>query len=115
MHAGEVQARDGDYFGACLNHVARLMSAAHGGQILVSEAVALECDELPSQASLINMGIHGLRDISRADNIYRLRHPALPDSFPPIKSERRRTGSWATYRSPSALAKLRDEDQPPPS
>ena len=83
VHAGEADKRDGYYFGSCLNHVARLMSAAHGGQILVSKTAALLCSELPSQASLFDLGVHRLRDLSRADNIYHLRHPALPSDFPP--------------------------------
>ncbi len=87
VHAGEAYERDGYYFGSCLNHVARLMSAAHGGQILVSKTAALLCSEMPSQASLFDLGVHRLRDLSRADNIYHLRHPALPSDFPPIKSE----------------------------
>ena len=88
VHAGEAYERDGYYFGSCLNHVARLMSAAHGGQILVSKTAGQECTELPSQASLFDLGIHRLRDLSRADNVYCLHHPTLPSDFPPIKSEK---------------------------
>ena len=88
VHTGEAYKRDGYFFGSCLNHVARLMSAAHGGQILVSQTAALECSELPLQASLVDLGIHRLRDLSRADNVYNLHHPALPSAFPPIKSEK---------------------------
>ena len=88
VHSGEAYKRDGYFFGSCLNHVARLMSAAHGGQILVSKTTALGISELSSQVSLVDLGIHRLRDLSRADNIYHLRHPALPIDFPPIKSEK---------------------------
>ena len=88
VHTGEAYERDGYFFGSCLNHVARLMSAAHGGQILVSKTAVLGCSELPLQASLVDLGVHRLRDLSRGDNIYHLRHPALPSDFPPIKSEK---------------------------
>ena len=88
VHTGEAQKREGYFFGSCLNHVARLMSAAHGGQILVSKTTALGISELSPQASLVDLGVHRLRDLSRADNIYHLRHPALPIDFPPIKSEK---------------------------
>ena len=87
VHIGEADKRDGYFFGSCLNHVARLMSAAHGGQILVSKTAALVSSELPPQASLVDLGVHRLRDLSRADNIYDLRHPDLPSDFPPIKSD----------------------------
>ena len=40
VDAGEVEARDGDYFGRPLNSVARLLAAGHGGQVLVSEGAA---------------------------------------------------------------------------
>ena len=88
VHSGDAQKRDGYFFGSCLNHVARLMSAAHGGQILVSRIAAQDCTELPFQASLVDLGVHKLRDLSRADNVYHLRHPNLPNDFPPIKSEK---------------------------
>ena len=52
VHTGEADKRDGYFFGSCLNHVARLMSAAHGGQTLVSKTAALGCSKLPTAASL---------------------------------------------------------------
>jgi class 3 adenylate cyclase len=36
LHTGTAEQRDGDYFGPPLNRVARLLSAAHGGQVLLS-------------------------------------------------------------------------------
>jgi len=40
VHSGAAHERDGDYLGPTLNRAARLMSAAHGGQLVVSAAVA---------------------------------------------------------------------------
>jgi class 3 adenylate cyclase len=36
LHTGAAEQRDGDYFGPPLNHVARLLAVAHGGQTLLS-------------------------------------------------------------------------------
>jgi len=36
LHMGVAEERDGDYFGPPVNRVARLLSAAHGGQVLLS-------------------------------------------------------------------------------
>ena len=38
IHAGEAATRNGDYFGPTLNRTARVMSAGHGGQVLLTAA-----------------------------------------------------------------------------
>ena len=38
IHTGEAEVRDGDYYGPAVNRAARLMSVAHGGQVVVSLA-----------------------------------------------------------------------------
>ena len=37
LHTGAAEVRDGDYYGSVLNRAARLMSVAHGGQVVVSQ------------------------------------------------------------------------------
>ena len=66
LHAGEAATREGDYYGPTLNRAARLMSAAHGGQVLLSAAAAaLVADQLPSGATLRDLGEHHLKDLAR--------------------------------------------------
>lgn len=57
LHVGVADERDGDYFGPAVNRVARLLSAAHGGQTLLSAAAAeLVMDALPQGTNLLAMG-----------------------------------------------------------
>ena len=87
LNAGQVEARDGDFFGRPLNLVARLLSAAHGGQIVLSAATAdLLSEALPAGTSLDDLGLHRLRDIATAQRIYQLRGPELAGGFPPLRS-----------------------------
>src|ERR1700674_4947591 len=56
---GEAEVREGDYFGAVLNRVARVMAAGHGGQVLVAESTA----GLLSGVDLVDLGPRRLRDL----------------------------------------------------
>ncbi len=87
LHTGVAQERDGDYFGQTLNRVARLLSAGHGGQTLLSGAVQeLVRDHLPSNTRLVDLGEHRLRDLVRAEHIFQLVAPDLPVDFPRLKT-----------------------------
>src|SRR5829696_2460083 len=90
LHAGEAAFREGDYFGPTLNRTARLMSAGHGGQVLLSAAVALlAADSLPDGASLHDLGEHQLKGLGRPERVYQLSYPCLRASFPPLVTPRR--------------------------
>ena len=87
IHAGVAAARDGDYYGAAVNRAARIMSAAHGGQVLLSEAAALLArDRLRDGAGLLPLGRVRLRDLAASEPIYQLTHARLKDRFPPLRS-----------------------------
>ena len=88
LHSGAVEVRDGDYFGAPLNRVARLLAAGHGGQTLLSESMHDLCrDYLPPLASVKALGAHGLKDLGRPEMVFQVCHPDLPQSFPPLTSQ----------------------------
>ncbi|MFN2234277.1 MAG: adenylate/guanylate cyclase domain-containing protein [Anaerolineales bacterium] len=87
LHIGEAQARAGDYYGTAVNRTARLMSAANGGQVLLSAAAAgIVADQLPDGVSLLDLGEHRLKDLQRPEHIFQLLYPGLPSDFPPISS-----------------------------
>ena len=87
LHTGEAGQRDGDYYGQSLNRAARLMSAAHGGQLVCSQATAeLVRDDLEQGIDLVDLGEHRLRDLSRSEHVYQLRVAGLSGEFPPLRS-----------------------------
>ena len=94
IHTGEAEERQGNYFGSTLNHVSRIMSAGHGGQVLLSNTAAdLVRDHLPQEAGLHDLGTHKLRDISHEQNIFQLIHPSLRREFPALRSLDRLVGN----------------------
>jgi predicted ATPase/class 3 adenylate cyclase len=87
LHAGAAESRDGDFFGPALNRDARILAIGHGGQILLSAAMAaLARDRLPADVDLIDLGSHRLRDLDRPEQVYQLAAGDLPRDFPPLRS-----------------------------
>ena len=87
LHVGVDERRDDDFYGRSVNRAARIMSAAHGGQVLVSEAVAvLVRDRLPASVTLRDLGSVRLRDLASPEQIFQVLHPALRESFPALRS-----------------------------
>lgn len=88
IHSGEAETRDGDYFGPMFNRLARLLSAGHGGQTLLSAAAyELLQDSLPDGAELRDMGERRLKDLIRPEHIYQVLVSDLPAQFPPLKTQ----------------------------
>jgi class 3 adenylate cyclase len=82
LHTGRAEVQDGDYVGAPLNRVARLLSAGHGGQVLLSGATAeLVQDHLPAEVHLRDLGTHQLKDLYRPEHVFQLVTPDLPADF----------------------------------
>ena len=84
LHAGVVEQRDADYFGSAVNRAARIMSVAHGGQILVSQVVAdLTAGRLPRDVTLASLGAVRLRGLAAPETVHQVVHPQLRRTFPP--------------------------------
>jgi predicted ATPase/class 3 adenylate cyclase len=87
LHAGAVERRDDDYFGSPVNRAARIMSAAHGGQVLLSQAVVDRVRHtLPPPVSLRDLGNVRLKDLATPEHVYQLVDPRLRLDFPPLRS-----------------------------
>jgi predicted ATPase/class 3 adenylate cyclase len=87
LHTGAAQERDGDYFGPPVNRVARLLSAGHGGQVLLSlPTQELVRDQHPAGTSLMDLGERRLKDLFRPERIFQILAPELPSEFPPLRT-----------------------------
>src|ERR671916_372115 len=87
LHTGTAEERGGDYFGPTLSRAARLLSAGHGGQVLLSLSTQeLVRDQLPLGAALRDLGVRRLKDLSRPEHVFQLTAPDLPASFPPLNT-----------------------------
>jgi predicted ATPase/class 3 adenylate cyclase len=87
LHTGAAEERDGDYFGPPVNRVARLLSAAHGGQVLLSLATQeLVRDASPVDARLEDLGERRLKDLFRPERVFQITTPDLPSEFPPLRT-----------------------------
>ncbi len=87
IHVGETDERDGDYFGTAVNRAARLVSAGHGGQILLSgEAAELALTSLPTGITLHHLGSLPLRDLKEPERLYQPVGNGLRSDFKPLRA-----------------------------
>ena len=90
LHTGTAEGRDGDFYGSSVNQAARLMSVAHGGQIVCSRVTADLARPAPEIGTggvqFTQLGVHRLRDLSASVEVFQVIHPDLRSSFPPLHS-----------------------------
>jgi predicted ATPase/class 3 adenylate cyclase len=87
LHTGEPVSEAGGYVGLDLHRAARICSAGHGGQILLSRTVGdLSAAELPPGVSLRDLGTHRLKDLKEPTHLFQVVHPDLPSDFAPLRS-----------------------------
>lgn len=87
LHTGEPVVGDEGYTGLGVHRAARICSAGHGGQVLLSNASReLVEDELPEGVQLRDLGEHRLKDLERAERIFELRIEGVSQEFPSLKT-----------------------------
>jgi predicted ATPase/class 3 adenylate cyclase len=79
VHTGEPMVREEGYVGIDVHRAARLASAGHGGQILLSRPTR---DLLDSTFELVDLGLHRMKDLSEPQRLYQLGM----EKFPPLKT-----------------------------
>ena len=85
LNAGEATLVGGSLVGLAINRASRIAAVAHGGQVLVSEAVrALLGEAQPDGIRLLDLGAHRLRDLREPEHLFQLAAVGLPEVFPPL-------------------------------
>jgi predicted ATPase/class 3 adenylate cyclase len=92
IHTGmaqlQIDSKENAYSGyATLASTQRIMSAGHGGQILLSSVTReLVGNVLPASVELIDLGEKRLKDLLRPVHIYQINLVGHPTTFPPLKT-----------------------------
>ena len=90
IHTGQAVPANGRYTGLAVHRAARICSAGHGGQVLVSQATqSLLEDEEDGDlgVGMLDLGDQRLKDIERPVRLYQVTAPGLPTDFPPPRGE----------------------------
>jgi predicted ATPase/class 3 adenylate cyclase len=87
LHTGEPEATSEGYIGMDVHHAARVMSAGHGGQVLLSQVTRdLVASELSAGVDLRDLGEYSLKDIEGVNRLSQLVIADLPNDFPPLRA-----------------------------
>jgi predicted ATPase/class 3 adenylate cyclase len=96
LHTGEPKAAPPKYVGLDVHQAARIMGAAHGGQVLLSEATSRRID----RSELRDLGVHQLKDLSVPQRLYQLEVDDLPKRFPPPRTAGSRPTNLPDFLNP---------------
>jgi class 3 adenylate cyclase len=93
IHSGRPTLTDVGYIGLAVHTTARVCSAAHGGQIVVSgETRAAVVDSAPPGIRFRSLGRHRLPGLPDAAALFQVQAKGLPVSFPRPRTGRRSAG-----------------------
>jgi len=87
MHTGEPHLASEGYVGLDVHRAARIMSAGHGGQVLISQTTRdLVEHDLAEGIGLLDLGAYRLKDLQQKSHLFQLVIVNLPARFPPLKT-----------------------------
>src|SRR5438105_2768385 len=101
LHTGEPSRVVEGYVGLDVHYAARVMSAAHGGLVLLSQTTRdLVEHDLPEGVSLRDLGEHHLKDLEQAVHLNQVVIADLPADFPPLRTYDRRSDTLPVQLTP---------------
>jgi predicted ATPase/class 3 adenylate cyclase/Tfp pilus assembly protein PilF len=87
IHTGEPVVHGFDYVGMDVHRAARIASAAHGGQVVVSNVTReLAAGQLPPDTGFADLGWHQLKDLPEPEHLFQATADGLKTEFAPLKS-----------------------------
>ena len=87
LHTGEPVRNAAGYAGLDVHRAARICTAAHGGQILISQTTRdLIAHAVPADAVLVDLGHHLLKDLPQPEHLIQVAGPGLEREFPPPRT-----------------------------
>jgi len=101
VHTGIGVLNDGAYVGLDVHRAARIMAAAHGGQVLASHATrVLAANGLSQGLTFRDLGQHRLKDFPKGDHLFQVSGDGLATSFPPPRTLDAAVGNLPTELAP---------------
>jgi predicted ATPase/class 3 adenylate cyclase len=99
IHTGEAEERSGNYYGPAVNQAARLMGAAHGGQLVVSAVTAALVDHR-ADLELIELGPVALKGVTAPAHLFGVGTDGLPWLDRPLATTQRTAGNLPRLQTP---------------
>lgn len=101
LHTGEPSRLADGYVGLAVHYASRIMSSAHGGQVLLSHTTRdLVEHGLQEGVRLRDLGEHYLKDFERPIQLFQLVIAGLPADFPPLRTIDNRFDSLPAQPTP---------------
>jgi predicted ATPase/class 3 adenylate cyclase len=100
IHTAEATATAEGYVGVGVHRGARICSAGHGGQVLVSHTTHDLLAEEDAGFAFVDLGAHRLKDLTEPQRLFGLVLDGLPDRFPPLRTLENRPTNLPVQSTP---------------
>jgi class 3 adenylate cyclase len=86
IHTGQPVTGRAEYLGLDVHRTARICSAGHGGQVLLSEATHAEFADQPRVGvAFRDLGTHELKGLPEPERVFQLLIAGVRNEFPPLR------------------------------
>ena len=85
IHTGDAIVESDEYLGLDVHRTARICAAAHGGQVLLSKSAYGSLGASPHGVAFRDLGVHQLKGLPEADQLFQLQITGLRNDFPPLR------------------------------